>query len=289
MLDRLDGIDALVALHSVGTVSLAATRLRLTQSAVSKRLQTLRSELGFEVVEREGRRLRLTAEAVRFLERVRPLVADLRDAAGPAASAPATRTSFTLALADSIAASWGPGLVRRALATLPGTGVELHAHRSVLVIESLRLGRYDVGLCTEPHAAGDLVQHPLVDEPMVLVRGDPARRGERPLITIEPTSATWRAIHPMLRSHQPELLARTLLPVESFGAVLQMARAGFGDGLVPRGLVDEARLEARAYRVLAGVTRRVALLTRKTVHQLAGFAALRDALVKAAAAGLEAR
>jgi hypothetical protein len=68
-----------------------------------------------------------------------------------------------------------------------------------------------------------------------------------------------------------------------------MARAGFGDGLVPRGLVDEARLDARGYRTLTGVARQVALLTRKTVHQLAGFAALRDALVGAAAARAEAR
>ena len=37
----LDGIDALIALDQFGTVSEAATRLRLTQSAVSKRIQAL--------------------------------------------------------------------------------------------------------------------------------------------------------------------------------------------------------------------------------------------------------
>ena len=281
----LDAIDALVALHTLGTVSEAAARLRLTQSAVSKRLKGLQATLGVTLVERDGRRLRLTAAAIGFLERARPLVAELRDAARPAA-APATRSSFTLALADSIASSWGPALVRRALVALPGTQVELHAHRSVLVIESLRLGRYDAGLCTEPSAAGDLVHHPLVDEQMVLVRGRPAaRRGEsRPVITIEPTSATWRAVFPILRAQHPELLARPLIPVESFGAVLQMARSGFGDGLVPLGLASEAGLGPRSYRVLPGLVRRVALLTRKTVHQLAGFAALRAELVTAAAA-----
>jgi DNA-binding transcriptional LysR family regulator len=282
----LDGIDALVALHALGTVSEAGARLRLTQSAVSKRLQALQASLGFALVERDGRRLRLTAPAIAFVERARPLVAELRDAARPAA-APAARATFTLALADSVAASWGPALVRRALDALPGTRVELHAHRSVLVIESLRLGRYDAGLCAEPSAAGDLVHHPLVDEPMVLVRGRAPGRGGgagEPLITIEPTSATWRAIEPMLRARHPELLARPRIAVESFGAVLQMARSGFGDGLVPAGLVDEARLGARARRALPGVVRRVALLTRKTVHQLAGFAALRAALAAAATA-----
>src|SRR5205814_7294385 len=111
-------------------------------------------------------------------------------------------------------------------------------------------------------------------EQMVLVRARPAARAEpagTPVITIEPTSATWRAIHPLLRARHAELLLRPLIPVESFGAVLQMARAGFGDGIVPLGLVDEARLPARAVRPLSGVVRRVALSTRKTVHQSAGF------------------
>src|SRR5262244_2075197 len=108
----LDGIDALQALHTLGTVSEAAARLRLTQSAVSKRLQALQAVLGFTLVERDGRRLRLTAPAVSFLERARPLLAELRGLAR--SSPPAAPPSFNLALADSIAASWGPALVRRA-------------------------------------------------------------------------------------------------------------------------------------------------------------------------------
>src|SRR5215831_4049535 len=119
----LDGIDALLALAATGTVSEAAARLRLTQSAVSKRLHALQAELGVVLVERDGRRLRLTADAVAFLERARPLVAELRGLARPAARA--ARASFTLALADSIASSWGPDVVRRALRGVPGAAVEL--------------------------------------------------------------------------------------------------------------------------------------------------------------------
>lgn len=276
----LDGIDALAALHTLGTVSEAAVRLRLTQSAVSKRIQALQAAVGFPLVEPDGRRLRLTAPAIEFLERARALVAELRGLTRPVARP--VPTSFALALADSIAASWGPAVVRRALAALPGTRVELHAHRSILVIESVRLGRYDVGLCTEPPAAKELVQHPIVDEPIVLVHASGAVR-DRPLITIEPTSATWRAIHPLLRARHARLLAGPLVFVESFGAVLQMARAGFGDGLLPLGLAAEAGLARSSYRELAGVARRIALVARKTVHQLAGFAAFRDELASAAA------
>lgn len=280
----LESIDALVALETFGTVSEAATRLRLTQSAVSKRLQTLQEEVGFQLIEPDGRRLRLTAQAIEFLAAVRPLVAELRSLmAKKGAAAGEASLSFSIALADSIASSWGPAVIRKALAALPGSSVDLHAHRSILVIESVRLGRYDIGLCTESAVARDLVQHPLVDEPLVLLHAELASRVGRsaPLVTIEPTSATWRAIQPQLRDKHPALLSSTLVPVESFGAVVQMVRAGFGNGLVPLGLALDLGLDREGYRQLRGVTRRISLITRKTVHELPGFIALRTELAAA--------
>src|SRR4051794_30361307 len=112
----LDGIEALATLERFGTVSEAAVRLRLTQSAVSKRLQALQRSVGFRVVEPEGRRLRLTAEAIELLERARPLLAELRALATPRKAEAVS--SFSLALADSIAASWGPEVVAQALRKL---------------------------------------------------------------------------------------------------------------------------------------------------------------------------
>jgi DNA-binding transcriptional LysR family regulator len=280
MLHRLDALDALVALATAGTVSEAATRLRLTQSAVSKRLASLEAELGFRLCEPEGRRLRLTPAARGFLERAQPLVAELRGLVRPAP--PDAPPALSIALADSIASSWGPAVVRGALDRLPGAEIELHAHRSVLVIESVRLGRYDVGLCTASAAARDLVQHPLVDEPMALVRGT-APRGRSPtasIVTIEPTSATWRAIEADLRARHPALAARSIVAVESFAAALQMASAGFGDAIVPWGLAQD--LSGGRRMILPGVTRRIALYTRKSLAQEAGFARLYDALARGA-------
>ena len=59
----LPEIDALMALQRFGTVSEAAVQLRLTQSAVSKRLRSLEDELGYRIVEPAGRKLRLTDSA----------------------------------------------------------------------------------------------------------------------------------------------------------------------------------------------------------------------------------
>lgn len=275
----LETIDALFALETFGTVSEAATRLRLTQSAVSKRLQSLQSAVGFRLLEPDGRRLRLTAPAIEFLARARPLVAELRGLVQKP-TVPDAPTSFSLALADSIASSWGPAVVRQALRALPNSRVDLHAHRSILVLESVRLGRYDIGLCTESMTAKDLMQHPLIDEPLVLVHAELASRPKRraSLVTIEPTSATWRAVLPQLRKKHSALLACPQISVESFGAVVQMVRAGFGNGLLPLGLALDLKLDHSCYRILSDVVRRVVLLTRKTLSELPSFVALRSQL-----------
>jgi DNA-binding transcriptional LysR family regulator len=276
----LDGIEALIALEKFGTVSEAATRLRLTQSAVSKRIHALQNTVGYKLVEPHGRRVRLTASGLRLLERARPLVADLRALATPADGQ--TVASLSMVMADSIAASWGPAAIRRALKDLPGVALDLHAHRSVLLIESLRLGRYHIGLSTDIATARDLIRYPVIEEPMVLVNCGCVRKAsnERPVITIEPGSATWRAMDAVMRKDHPELYRRHRIGVESFSAAVQMVRAGFGDGLVPLGLARALKLDARCYRPVDGLVRKVALYTRKTVSQTPTFTRFRDALTR---------
>lgn len=280
----LDGIEALIALEKFGTVSEAATRLRLTQSAVSKRIHALQHTVGYKLVEPHGRRVRLTAPGLRLLERARPLVAELRALAGPAEGGAVA--SLSMVLGDSIAASWGPAVIRRALGATSGLTLDLHAHRSVLLIESLRLGRYHVGLSTDVPTVRDLIRHPVVDEPLVLVNCRCARRNDphEPVITIERGSATWRVLEPQLKKDHPELLRRQRIGVESFSAAVQMAKAGFGDALVPLGLAREMKLDGRCYRAVDGLVRKAALFMRKTVAQTPGFAPFRDALVREVAA-----
>ncbi|HYC47903.1 MAG TPA: LysR family transcriptional regulator [Burkholderiales bacterium] len=280
--NTLEGIEALAALAQFGTVSEAATRLRLTQSAVTKRLQALQRSVELQLLERAGRRVVLTAEAYALLDRARPLLADLRGLTGTGASPSAT--SFSLAMADSIAASWGPAVLAEALKTVPDVQLDLHVHRSVLLIENVRLGRYQIGLATDVPPHKDLIHYPVVAEPMVLISGRPRRwsASAAPLITIEPISITWRVIEPLLQSHQPDVLARRRLTVESFSAAIQMVKAGFGDGLVPLGLAREMQVRPAAMHLLKNVHRRVTLLARKTVDQSESFRALRVAIVAAA-------
>ena len=66
----LDQLDALRALHETGTTRRAATRLRVTQSAVSKRIAALEERVGAPLLERHGRNVRLTPAALRLLPKL---------------------------------------------------------------------------------------------------------------------------------------------------------------------------------------------------------------------------
>ena len=97
------------------------------------------------------------------------------------------------------------------------------------------------------------------------------------------------SIEPQLRQHQPQLLSRPQVPVETFSATVQMVKAGFGDGLVPLGIAIEMHLDRRCYREVSGVRRHISLVTRKTVNQLSAFQRLRESLVNEAVRYFSAR
>lgn len=255
----LDQIEALRALRDCGTTAAAATRLRITQSAVSKRLSALEEEVGLPLTEPLGRGLRLTPAAERLLEEAEPLLVRLRDAVRRASAPPLT---LALGATDSLWCSWLPS----ALAGLDGPRLIPHAHRGPLLLEKLRRGALDLVLCAAGEAP-DLERAPLGDEPFALVG-----QGEA-LWCVEPASLTWEAIEGRLRRHHPELMPSARL--ESFAAIARLASAGLGRALVPAGVASAFGLDLQ---LLPRVTRPVAALTRPGLAGTPWMRRLLDAL-----------
>lgn len=256
----LEGLKSLIAVEKLGTVSEAAVALRLTQSAVSKRLQALERDLGFAVVEKDGRKVRLTSAAHALLGKAKPLLAELE--ALRFTGRGDSRREFSLGVSDSIAASWGPAALRRVLKAVPDLQLELHVHRSMLILENVRLGRYDLGLVTCGDPGPGMLRTEVAKEDMVLVgeRGDP-------VLTIEPVSATWREIGQAVAAH-PQLAGRRREFVESFSAAAQMAREGFGQALVPVGVASSLGFgSAAVVRLSPGISRGIQLVHRKATGE----------------------
>jgi DNA-binding transcriptional LysR family regulator len=268
----LDGIEALIALEKYETVGQAATSLRLTQSAVSKRIQSLQIELDMMLVEPDGRRIKLTPEALLFLSKAKPLLLGLKNLSVGNGSKNPHVSQFSLALSDSIAGSFGPGVIHQTLKTFKYLKLDIHVHRSLMLLENVAHGKYQMGICTSNDNRKDLVSYHLVEEPMALLHAENKDKLNRnlPLITIEENSATWKSIGLIMKKEYPHFFPSSVIYVESFLAVYQMAKVGIGNGLIPLGLCRELQINKKYYRKLK-VTRPISLVTRKTIAQLEIF------------------
>lgn len=274
MLDRLEALQALAA---TGTMGRAAAALRITQSAVSKRIAALEAELKSALIEREGRRVRLTAEGQRVLMEARPLLARLREVLQ--AKAPARDPLLTVAATDSLLASWLPGALRSALDQLPALRIELHAHRGPLLLERVRSGDYALGLCPGAASDAELVERTLFREPMVIVPARLLPLSPGPSVrvwTIERRSLTWEAIESRI-ARLPKSLGYALqveARLESFAALVQVARAGFAHALVPRGIARELGVPADRLVALPGLARPIVAVARRSMFERAAVRSL---------------
>lgn len=263
----IDGLEALFALERTGTISEAAAQLRLTQSAVSKRIQALQNEMLFPLIEPDGRRVRLTAKGSALLDKARPLISELKNLKH--LEIENEMTQFSIGLSDSIAASWGPKLIRLAAKKEKNILLDIHVHRSTLIEENIKLGRYHLGLCVSPHIENHLVYDVISEEPMVLLnnRFDSLSHSDT-LITIESNSATWKAIGAEVLKH-PQLKKYQLTYVESFAAIVQMVQEGFGHGLVPLGVALTMGAPKKITQALSPpIKREIKLISRKNISLL---------------------
>ena len=232
----IENLETLVALSKSGTMMEASTDLKISQSAVSKRIAALERYYDRKLVERHGRRVVFTPHGTRLVERVTPLLSEIRSVF--LEDNALRKGRIILGVSEAILASWGPRLFARVRDTLPVVEFEFHAQRSPVVLDRLRSGEYMVGLCTGTSDADtDLVSEVIRREPMVILPsglepltyavGDPLD-----VITIESRSGAWASIEEdMQRIHLNRAVS-----LESFFSVAQMAMAGFGHGLVPAGV-----------------------------------------------------
>ncbi|MEQ8692393.1 MAG: LysR family transcriptional regulator [Pseudomonadales bacterium] len=263
----IENLETLVALSKEGTMMEASTALKISQSAVSKRIANLERYYDRKLIERHGRRVVLTSHGTRLVERVTPLLSELRSVF--LEDQALRKGKIILGVSEAILASWGPRMFAEIRHRLPGVEFEFHAQRSPVVLDRLRSGEYMVGLCTgTPDADLDLVSEVIRREPMVII---PAGLAEldyvvgEPLnvITIESRSGAWASIEEDMNRLQ---LVREV-SLESFFSVAQMAIAGFGHGLVPQGVARTLGVAQKHLIPLAdaGLTRPVRFVARKSM------------------------
>jgi DNA-binding transcriptional LysR family regulator len=267
MTPMIENLETLVTLSKTGTMMETSTVLKISQSAVSKRIAALERYYDRALIERHGRRVALTHHGTRLVEKVTPLISELRSVF--LEDNALQKGKIIIGVSEAILASWGPHVFATVQHELPAVEFTFHAQRSPIVLDRIRSGEYMVGICTgSADSETDLQSEVLRLEPMVIVpsklqRIDYDVGDELSVITIESRSGAWQSIEDDMR----RLRLHRSTSLESFFTVAQMALAGFGHGLIPWGVARTLGVPVDKVIPLgdAGLNRPVRFVARKSM------------------------
>ncbi len=257
-------------LAKTGTMMEASTELRITQSAVSKRISTLERYYNRKLIQKKGRRVELTQHGQRLVDKISPLLSELRDLFIDEITS--ARGELILGVSDAILSSWGPEVFHEVREEMPEVNFVFHTHRTPVVLDRIRSGEFMVGICTGSDALDkDLQSEVLKYEEMVIIPSglEPLsfpKKGELSVISIEDYSGAWRSFQDEVQ----KLRIKREVSLESFFSVAQMAIAGFGHGLVPLGVAQTLKVPPEVIINLSdkGLHRPVRFVARKSTYSL---------------------
>lgn len=279
-------LQAFVALAESGSATQAATVLGLTQSAVSRSINTLEARLGVKLFHRVRRRLVLSDAGRALLRDASRLLADLDQTALTVMSFGGHRDVLRLAALPTFGAVWLMPRLARFASVAPEVTFDM---ATTLAPVDFDQSPFDFAVIRGRQRPGDLV---LAEERLVVVAAPKLLpSGGKPLADKD------LARLPLLQqSTRPNLwrdwfLDAGLDPItiargarfEQFGMVLAAARAGMGVALVPEVLVAEeiARGELRLASTRSMLTDTPYLLSYPPrSHEVAAFRTFRDWLVR---------
>ncbi|HEY0522643.1 MAG TPA: LysR substrate-binding domain-containing protein [Stellaceae bacterium] len=136
-------IEAFVAAAQALSFTEAASSLRITVPAVSRRIQTLETDLGVRLFRRGHRAVTLTPAGESYLKKLLPALGTIREASDSLRATP-RRRSLKVSLPASLAAHWLVPRLGAFQARHPGIQVELET-----VVDDVALDRAEVDVAIQ--------------------------------------------------------------------------------------------------------------------------------------------
>jgi DNA-binding transcriptional LysR family regulator len=160
----LTALRSFTAVADAGGVTRGASRLNLTQSAVSMQLKRLEEQLGLSLLDRSQRQVTLTAEGEQLLGYARRMLS-LNDEAWGRLTNPAFEGELTLGVPQDIMYPNVPKVMRRFAQEYPRVRVLLQSDLTVELKDRFARSEIDLILTTEADldpGGETLVRQPLV-------------------------------------------------------------------------------------------------------------------------------
>lgn len=267
-----------------GTMIAVAEAYGLTSSAVSQQLAILEHEARVALLERIGRRVRLTEEGVRLVAHAEKILAAVEAAKLDLSAEPEMpRGALDVGSFPSYTRARLLPAAKRLKKRFPDFRLRIHDLQPADATDAVRSGRYQLAISFSynlvPRAAPEgLVSRPLLQEPVFLALPKIWRDAGDPIDLRKLIDAEW--IVGARQSDDRELAERACAPagfapkiahtIDDYELLLHMVGGGFGVGLVPelalrfpsaKKVVMRRPGKAPLYRHIHAITRRSLMAT----------------------------
>ncbi len=231
------------AVAEEGSFTRAAVRLHVSQSAVSRQLQLLESELGGPLLHRSVKGVTLTAEGELLLRTANRIHRDIREAVWEISETQKLkRGQLRIAGGGTVCLYVLPQLLKRFRAQHKDVDLLVKTGSTSAVLQLLRNHQLDLALLTLPIVGTDLEVRSAIREELVVVTApkhpltqqhviDAQSLADHPLVLFEPGSNTRILVDQFFAEEQMPM--NVAMETESVEIIKAMVASGLGIALVP--------------------------------------------------------
>ncbi|TGK46142.1 LysR family transcriptional regulator [Leptospira kanakyensis] len=226
-----------------GTFQKAASRLGLTQPALSRQIFLLEKELGVTVLERGGRSVRLTHEGERFYQysvRMKELWEEIQNGFSKENE---LKGNFSISAGGTVSAWILPQILKDILKTKPGLSLSVREGDASETKDAVLKGEVDLGILTGPVAEPSLNVLEFLsdrifpvaakDHPIFLkkkIRMEDLKK--QSFVFFHPGSALRKAVEKKIKSFSKEFGSNIAMELRSVESVIKSLEAGLGIGFL---------------------------------------------------------
>lgn len=237
-------VEAFYWVASLKSISRAAEKLFLTQSAMSSRISTLEEELGVLLLDRGEKRFKLTGAGTRFLSYAEKLLALQREVKAEMGSGTSMAVSLRIGAIESVLHSWLIPWLEELRSSYPGLELELTVETTPILMDQIQRGTLDLVFAVLPASAEGVRNQALPPMQMAFVGHPDLHRkqkyklselAEMDLLTFQKGSQPHVTLLDLFRKQRLE--PKKVHAISSISAMVQLVQGGFGVALLPAAAV----------------------------------------------------
>lgn len=238
----LKQLEAFYWAATCGSFAIAAEKLHLSQSSLSKRLGELEAALGCALFDRSGRRAVLTGHGSVLLPKARALLNQADELTASMGADAILRGRCRLGVGEIAASSWLPTLVARLRERHPELTLEPFVDLGMELEARLLSGKLDAAMIARQSAHPALdsvllaqVEYVWVAAPMVAAQGLPAEAlaARMPVVSMSRAAGSTRILDTWRLASRASICE--LVESNSMVTLAGLVSAGLAIGYLPRG------------------------------------------------------